>query len=315
MKNNQPETLQEAIVYFADKQNAFDFVVNMRWPKDVACPHCQSKKLYFVKTRLVWQCKECKKQFSVKTGTIFEDSPLGLDKWLAAIWMIVNAKNGISSYEIHRSIGVTQKTAWFMLHRIRHALKSGSLEKIFGDVEADETYIGGKAKTMHKDKREAKITGRGATGKAIVFGLLERKGQVITRVVKTADKPTLQSEIIKHVEAGSNLYTDQFQSYQGLDAVYVHQVINHAIEYVRDNTHTQGIDNYWSPFKRALRGTYVSCGTNHLFRYLDEENFRFNNRFMNDAQRFNFATLAISGKRLTYKQLLSNPIARQLRLI
>jgi transposase-like protein len=249
MSKNQPKTLQEAIVFFSDKQNAFDFVVGLRWPESVTCPHCKSLEHYFVKTRLIWQCKSCKKQFSVKTGTIFEDSPLGLDKWLCAIWMIANAKNGVSSYEIHRAIGVTQKTAWFMLHRVRHAMKEGSLDKFSDDVEADETYIGGKAENMHEWKKEAAgIVGRGTVGKDIVFGLLQRTteekaSQVKTRVVKNTKKKTLQREIRSGVEQGSNLYTDALPSYNGLPE-YVHEAIDHATEYVRGTVHTNGIENY-----------------------------------------------------------------------
>jgi transposase-like protein len=313
--SEQPKTLQEAMIYFADKKNAVDFVVELRWPDGVRCPHCQSKNLYRVATRFIWQCKECKKQFSVKVGTIFEDSALGLDKWLCAIWMIANAKNGISSYEIHRALGITQKSAWFMLHRIRLAMQQGSLDKLSGDVEVDETYVGGKVKNMHKAKIEAREKqGRGAVNKTIVMGLLERNGQVRTKVISKANKRTLQTEIKRHVAPGSNVYTDEFTPYQGLTPSYAHHVIEHATEYVRGNVHTNGIENYWSLFKRALRGTYVNCDSAHLFRYLDEENFRFNNRTTNDAKRFALALSGISGKRLTYDQLTAKQAYKQLRM-
>lgn len=312
MTNNQPKTLQQAILYFADKQNAIDFIVSLRWLDGVKCPHCQSDNLGYVKTRFIWQCKDCKKQFSVKVGTIFEDSPIGLDKWLCAIWMIANAKNGISSMELHRALGVTQKSAWFMLHRIRLAMQNGSVEKLSGHVEVDETYVGGKAANMHEGKREA--TGRGSVGKAIVVGLLERNGQVRTKVVKKAKKKVLHNLIRDNVEQGANLYTDAFKSYDGLTQEYIHQTIDHATEYVRGNVHTNGIENFWSLFKRALRGTYINIDSEHLFRYLDEQTFRFNNRKTTDSVRFALVLHMVTGKRITYDQLIDNEKYKQLKL-
>lgn len=308
----KPKTLQEAIIFFSDLDVATQYVVNLRWPDGVTCPHCTGKEHSFISTRRIWKCKACKKQFSVKVGTVFEDSPIGLDKWLTAVWVIANAKNGVSSYELHRSIGVTQKTAWFMLHRIRLAMQSGTLDKLTGEVEADETYIGGKAKNMHPGKRE--VSGRGSVGKAIVFGLLERHGEARTKVVKKAKKKTLHNLIRDNVETGANLYTDAFKSYDGLDTEYIHQVIDHAMAYVVGNIHTNGMENFWSLFKRALRGTYVSCADTHLFRYLDEQTFRFNNRSMNDAGRFSAVMAMVSGKRIQYAQLIDNPTPKQLRL-
>jgi transposase-like protein len=319
MNDNQPKTLQEAMIYFADKRSAFDFVVEMRWPNGVSCPHCEGTDLYFVKTRLLWQCKSCKKQFTVKVGTIFEDSALGLDKWLCAIWMIANAKNGISSYEIHRALGITQKSAWFMLHRVRYAMQNGTLDKLTGDVEADETYIGGKVENMHEwDKLCKGIQGRGTVGKAIVFGVLQRntkeeKSKVKVKVVRNIKKPTLQSAVRERVEFGSNLYTDALPSYNGM-AEYVHQSVDHITEYARGTVHTNGIENYWSLFKRTLRGTYVSCNSSHLTCYLDEQSFRFNNRGTNDADRFALILSSVSGKRLTYKQLIAKELYKQLNL-
>lgn len=311
-QNKQPKTLQEAIIYFSDIQNAIDFIAALRWSDGVTCPHCQSKENYFLPARKIWRCKSCKKDFSVKVGTIFEDSPVTLDKWLCAIWMIANAKNGISSMELHRALGITQKSAWFMSHRIRLAMQEGTFEKLSGDVEVDETYVGGKAQNIHKGKREA--SGRGSVGKAIVVGLLERNGQVRTKVVKRAKKRTLHNLIRDNVTQGSNLYTDAFKSYEGLKAEYVHQVIDHATEYVRGNVHTNGMENYWSLFKRALRGTYVNCSSPHLFRYLDEENFRFNYRGTTDAVRFTLVVNMVTGKRITYDQLTDNETFKQLRL-
>lgn len=310
-KNTLPQTLQEAIIYFSDPDVCLAFVANLRWPNGVTCPHCNSTEHSFVSTRRIWKCKSCKKQFSVKVGTIFEDSPIGLEKWLAAIWMLANDKNGISSYEVHRAIGVTQKTAWFMLHRIRLAMQTGTFEKLSGQVEADETFIGGKAANMHKSKREATIKGRGAAGKAVVMGLLQRDGDVQATVVPDTKKETLQSEVRSRVEVGSELFTDALPSYQGLGAEYLHQAIDHAVTYVAGKVHTNGIENFWSLFKRCIKGTYVSVEPEHLIRYVDEEVFRFNNRKGKDAQRFDKAVRGIVGKRLTYQELLAEGEPRQ----
>jgi transposase-like protein len=232
-----------------------------------------------------------------------EDSPIGLDKWMTAMWQIVNCKNGISSYEVHRAIGITQKSAWFLDHRIRLALHSGSFEKLSGEVEADETFIGGKARNMHADKRARKITGTGGKDKTMVMGILERGGKVRTSVVSNRKKKALQSEVRKHVEAGSALYTHALKSYEGLSE-FEHQVVDHAVKYVDGKIHTNGLENFWSLLKRGLNGTYVSVEPFHLFRYLDEQAFRYNNREeMNDSDRFDLAVRQIVGKRVTYAQL------------
>lgn len=305
-ENHLPTTLQQAIKFFSDELTCVQLVASRRWANgQAACPRCGSTNNTFMQSRKVWQCKNkgCRKQFSVKVGTIFEDSPIGLDKWLTAMWLIGNAKNGISSYEIHRAIGVTQKTAWFMLHRIRLAMQTGSIEKLSGNVEVDETFIGGKAKNMHKHKREAKIKGRGSVGKTAVMGLLERKGRVLAKVIESTDRETLHAEVKNNVEKDSNLFTDEWLSYRGLDEDYIHEVINHSIEYVRDNVHTNGIENFWSLLKRTLKGTYVSVEPFHLSRYLAEQTFRFNERKGNDKERFLGVLKAVSGKRLTYDEL------------
>ncbi|HEX9928841.1 MAG TPA: IS1595 family transposase [Pyrinomonadaceae bacterium] len=308
-ENNLPTTLQQAITYFSDKDVCFNFMVSMRWADGVAiCQHCGNDQTSFLSTRKIWKCKACKKQFSVKMGTIFEESPIGLDKWLTAMWLIVNAKNGISSYELHRAIGVTQKTAWFMLHRIRLALQNGTFEKLAGDVECDETFVGGKAKNMHKSKREKVIKGRGSVGKTAVMGMLERKGNVRAKVIESVDRETLHSEIKEQVETGSNLFTDEWRSYQGLDEAYVHEVINHSIEYVRDNVHTNGIENFWSLLKRTISGTYVSVEPYHLAKYVEEQVFRYNERKGKDKDRFVKALSQISDKRLTYKELIGDSL-------
>jgi len=261
----------------------------------------------YVPARRVWQCKtrHPKSQFSVKVGTIFEDSPISLDKWLLAMWMLANCKNGVSSYEIHRATGISQKSAWFMLQRIRLAMQDEQTGgKLSGEVEVDETFIGGKARNMHKSVRERRITGTGPKDKVTVLGILERGGKVRTTVVPSRKKKVLQKEVKKHVEAGAALYTDALKSYNGLDKKYVHQFVDHAIEYVSGQVHTNGMENYWSLLKRGLGGTYISVEPFHLFRYMDEQAFRYNNRKdMNDSDRFDLAVRQIVGKRLTWAEV------------
>lgn len=305
---NFPKTLQEAIKFFADADTCVTFMAQLRWPEGVTCPDCGGKAVSYLTSRRMWKCmaKACHKQFSVKRGTVMEDSAISLDKWLAAIWLIANAKNGISSYEIHRAVGVTQKSAWFLLHRIRLAMQTGTFEKMGGTVEVDETFIGGLSRNMHKKTREAKITGPSGCGKAIVFGLLERHGdgsKVRTKVIFNRSQETLQGEVRRNVEPGAEVYSDAHRSYLGLSADYVHAFTDHAEEYVRGNVHTNGIENFWSLLKRSIKGTYVSVEPFHLFRYLDEQAFRFNERKGKDADRFVQTVKQVAGKRLTYDEL------------
>ena len=280
-------------------------MVDIRWPDGVKCPTCGSKEVYFLESRRVWKCKakHAKQQFSAKVGTVFEDSPIGLDKWFAAVWMVANCKNGVSSYEIHRALKVTQKTAWFMDHRIRLAMQSGTFEKVAGEFEVDESFIGGLARNMHKNKK-AKITGTGGAGKAIVMGLLDRKTKKIRlRHVANTQRETLQGVVREYIEGGSYVYSDAWVAYNGLDREYIHQVIDHAETYVNGNVHTNGIENFWRLLKRGLKGTYISVEPFHLFRYLDEQAFRFNERKQNDGGRFISAMQGITGKRVTYEKL------------
>jgi transposase-like protein len=304
-----PTTLQYATVYFGDSDKAFAAAVALRWPNGITCPRCESKEHSFISTRKIWFCKGCKKQFTIKLGSIFEDSPLGMDKWMFATWLVSNCKNGVSSCEIARHLGITQKSAWFMDHRIRHAMHSGSFDnKLSGQIEADETYIGGKARNMHASERARKITGTGGKDKTAVMGILERGckaagSKVRVKVIDSAKKKTVQAEIRQHVLAGSAIFTDALKSYEGLDE-FQHEVVDHAVEYVRGEVHTNGLENFWSLFKRGLNGTYVSVEPFHLFRYLDEQMFRYNNRKgLNDAERFVSVMRNTGGKRLTWKQL------------
>jgi len=311
--SKQPQTLLGAIRHFADPDVCQDFMVKLRWPNStVICPTCGRDDVRYIATRRIWECKDkhAKRQFSVKVGTIFEDSPIPLDKWLATIWMIANSKNGVSSYEIHRSIGVTQKTAWFMLHRIRLAMKSESFDQMGGQVEVDETFIGGAARFMHKGRRERiKGKARGPIGKTAVIGLLERHGpdghsRVRAKIIPNTRRNTLLPEIRKNVVRGSEVFTDDHPSYYFLKDDFAYEFVNHAEEYVRGKVHTNGIENFWSLLKRAIKGTYVSVEPFHLFRYLDEQSFRYNTRKTLDAGRFESVVGSVVGKRVTYQQLI-----------
>ncbi len=310
-ENGSPETLLGAITYFNDIDVATQFVASRRWPDGVTCPHCAKKNVAYVGSRRIWQCKECRKQFSVKVGSIFEDSAIQLSKWLPAMWMLVNCKNGVSSYEIARDLGVTQKTAWFMLHRLRLAIQAKSFNKIDGDVEVDETYIGGKSRNMHvaKRKRVGMQRGRSMAGKIAVMALLERHGkdgvsQVRTEILAGRKSGSLQSQVRKHVAEGSNVYTDAFYSYRGLQGDFQHGFVDHAETYVDGQVHTNSCENFWSLLKRSLKGTYVSVEPFHLFRYLDEQVYRFNNRKLSDGVRFLQACSQVFGKRLMYTDLV-----------
>jgi transposase-like protein len=302
--------------YFSDPDVSLAFLVSLRWPDGIYCPRCACTEHSFLSTRRIWKCKGCQKQFSVKLGTIFEDSPIGLDKWLPALWMLANAKNGISSYELHRAIGVTQKTAWFMLHRIRLAMQTKTFNKLKGDVEVDETFIGGLARYMHKGERKKANQRSGLGSKTPVIGLLERHGhdpldkrssQVRLRVVPGTRRQHLVPQVHEHVEPGSQVFTDAHRSYHGLAVDYDHKVIDHAESYAKGKVHTNGLENFWSLLKRGIKGTYVSVEPFHLFRYLDEQVFRFNYRKTKDVARFIDVVAGIVGKRLTYNKLIGEP--------
>jgi transposase-like protein len=305
---DKPKTLRDAIRHFSHPQVCVDTVAAMRWPNGPVCPSCGHGEHYYLATQKRWKCKKCSKQFSVKVGTIFEDSAIALDKWLIALWMLVNCKNGISSYEVGRDLGITQKSAWFVLHRLRLALQNGNMEKLGGqgsEVEVDETFIGGAARFMHADKHKRRITETGTKDKTAVMGILERGGEVRASVVGNRKKHALQSNIRTHVKAGSAIYTDALMSYQGIkEHGFEHQVIDHAEKYVDGRVHTNGLENFWSLTKRQLKGTYISVEPFHLFRYLDEQVYRFNNRELaNDGERFQKALSQIAGKRLTFAEV------------
>jgi transposase-like protein len=320
--DNKPKTLQAAIKHFSDEQVCIDTVAALRWANGPECPACGHKEHYYLKTQKRWKCKECYKQFTVKLGTIFEDSPISLDKWLVALWMLVNCRNGVSSYEIARDLGVTQKSAWFMLQRLRLALQSGTITKLGGpgtEVEMDESYIGGSVRNMHKSRRlrinQARSlmtkTDKAPKGrydnKTAVFGVFDREQRKVrATVVPRVKRAVLQAEILKQVQLGSKVYTDESPVYYKLSEQYVHGIVNHLQRYVDGRVHTNGLENFWSLLKRGLNGTYVSVEPFHLFRYVDEQAFRYNNRKdaegkkLDDSTRFELALSQIAGKRLTF---------------
>jgi transposase-like protein len=318
---DKPTTLQQAIQHYSDEQVCIDAVACMRWPNGPECPACGHKEHYYLKTQRRWKCKECYKQFTVKLGTVFEDSPIALTKWLPALWMLCNCKNGISSYELSRGLGVSQKAAWFMLQRLRLALQDGSIVKLGGprrEIEADETFVGGKARNMHASRRaqfriarESSMTGdAGTVNKAVVWGVLDRKlRKVRATVVPKINREALQTAVLEQVEKGSKIYTDEAGVYRSLPKDYKHKFINHLERYVHGRVHTNGLENFWSLLKRGLNGTYVAVEPFHLFRYVDEQVWRYNNRKdahgnkLTDSDRFQLALSQIAGKRLTFAEV------------
>jgi transposase-like protein len=304
-----PENLLEAVRYFADLDVATDFVAKLRWPNGPVCPKCGGVEYSYLTTRRLWKCKECKKQYSVKLGTIFDDSPLGLDKWLPAVWLAANSKNGISSHELARALGITQKSSWFMLHRIRLAMQSGTFEKLDGEVEVDESFIGGKARNMHKSVRARKGKRTGWYDKTTVLGMRQRDGELRAKVVPNTKAKTLKPEVHDNIAPGASVYTDDNHSYKGLGATYDHRTVDHAEAYVDGQVHTNGLENFWSLLKRGLNGTYVSVEPFHLFRYLDERVFTFNQRDLDDFGRFAAVLCPVAGRRLTYAELTGEATA------
>jgi transposase-like protein len=311
--SKEPTTLQDAVLYFANPENCREYLVVRRWPNGVECPRCGSKNVAWQPKYSRWQCnaKHPLRQFTTKTGTIMEDSPLGLDKWLMAMWLIGNCKNGISSYELHRAMKITQKTAWFLLSRIRLAMQDemngGSLG---GEVEVDETYIGGKARNMHKSKKLRINQAMGGTGmqggagKAVVMAMLQRGGKIRASVIPDRTKRSIQPIIRGSVEPGTTIHSDEHGHQWRMDGDYQHEIVNHLTQYVDGNIHCNGVENFWSLLKRGLNGTYVSVEPFHLFRYVDEQAFRYNNRKpMDDGDRFSYLVRKIVGKRLTYAEL------------
>lgn len=292
---------------YADPKVAHDAFVSMRWPHAIACPRmsCGSADVRAIGgSRPRWLCKDCQREFTAKTGSIFEDSPIGFNKWLPALWLLSSARNGISSCELSRALKVTQKTAWFMLHRIRLAMQAGGFEQLTDEVEVDETYVGGKQHGTIRNPFTGKLKSPGTkAGKATVLGMLQRGGKIKAFVVPNAKRITLLPRIREHVAPGSIVYTDALKSYHDLKDDYTHEIINHSFEYVRGNVTTNRIESFFSVLKRTIKGTYIAPRPWHLQRYLDEQIFRFNERESQDGPRFVEAVKGADGKRLTYLAL------------
>jgi len=314
-----PKTLLEAVSYFKDQDNCIRYLAEKRWPDGVVvCPTCGGKAVGYLANQKRWQCsaRHPLRQFSIKVGTIMEDSPIGLEKWLPVLWLIANCRNGISSWEIHGDLGVTQKTAWFMLHRVRLAMQDDLTGgKLGGEVEVDETYIGGKVRNMHKKRKKEAQKHSQKGEKSIVLGILERATEktpkrVRATVVPDRKKDTMQTEVTGIVEKGAKVYSDEFAHAWRMDQQFQHEVVDHLKTYVDGQVHTNGMENFWSLVKRGLHGTYVSVEPFHLFRYVDEQAFRFNNRLhkdgekVSDSERFSRLCSQIVGRRLTYMELI-----------
>ena len=306
-----PTTLVEAVRYFSDPETCVQFFAQVRWPNGPVCPSCDGTEHSYLKTRQVWKCKGCKRQFSVKVGTIFEDSPIKMKNWLVAVWLIANSKNGISSYELGRAVGLTQKSAWFVLHRIRLAMQTGTFEKLDGTVEIDETFVGGTARNKKNAIRadRARRTKEGGVspfeGKQVVIGARHREtGTVHAQVIANRHKSTLVPYVRQTVKPGSTVYTDALGSYRALaDLGYLHDFVDHVETYVQGQVHTNGIENFWSLLKRGLHGTYVAVNPEHLFRYVDERVFAYNLRHLDDYGRFTTVLQNAAGRRLTHEEL------------
>jgi transposase-like protein len=330
-----PKTLREAILYFNDAENCRKFMVAIRWEDGVVrCPRCDSADIIYLENAKLYYCrsKHAKQKFSLKVGTIFEDSAISLEKWLPAYWLLANCKNGISSYELARAIGVTQKSAWFMLHRIRYSLGQKPEGKISGGpVEIDESYHGGVPKNKHLSQRkndkyitdENGVTYRNpkfkskaglGTDKVAVFGMLDRDTrEVRAHVIPNIRREVLMDAILNNVEKGSTVYSDGLNAYNSLAAQeFIHETVNHVTEYVRGDVHTNGIENFWALLKRTLKGTYVAVEPFHLDQYVGEQVFRFNNRKdKDDYDRFMLAVSMGTGKRLTHAELTGKTQTRQ----
>jgi transposase-like protein len=302
--NTRPATLVQAVRHF-DADTAYAYVESIKAPNGHACPKCGSVNVGTIKGRRLWQCREkgCRKQFSLTAGTIMEGTHLRLEDWCVAVWMIISCRNGVSSCEIARTIGCKQQSAWHLLHRVRHILKAEHAGQLCGEVESDETFVGGLAKYMHADKR-AEIKWNPRFGKAVVHALFERhSGDVRAQVIPGAVRKHLRPAVEANVEPGSRLYTDAAWAYRFAHEQYIHQWVNHMERYVEGSVHTNSLENYFSCLRRSIKGTYVAVEPEHLEAYVDEQSYRFNVRHESEWERFDGAMRMIVGKRLTYKVL------------
>lgn len=291
--------------YFKDEQTCREYLEEIRWNKNPFCPHCGNMEVFRYKDGRLFKCKACRQQFTIKVGTIFEDSKIPLQKWFLAIFIVTAHKKGISSVQLSHDIAVTQKTAWFMLQRIRYALnRRADAGKMDGTVEVDESFFGGQDKFKHKSKKLAR---EGKSDKTIIMGLIQRDGRVITEKIPSVHSWILQPIVRKYVKINSTVVTDSFRGYDGLHVGYDHGVVKHMFgEYVRGNYHTNTLEGFWSLVRRGFYGIYHSISDKHITKYLDEFSFRYDLRNRSQVERFGNMLLLSDNKRLTYKELIAN---------
>ncbi len=305
---SQFTNLQTLLDFFKDEETCKAYYAEKRWNGNVVCPHCNHDKVYTTNRGYKCANKECHKKFSVTVGTIFENSKIPLRTWFASMFLISTSKKGISSLQLAEQLGITQKTAWFVLHRIREMLKDNSDEQLDGNIEVDETYVGGKNKNRHYDKKVPNSQGRSSADKTPVVGLLQRDGKIRTFVVKNTDAETLHTIMGEHVSENSTVITDAYRAYYGLEARYTHVTVKHEnggylVKIGNETFHTQNIENFWSIFKRGIIGIYHFVSVKHLQRYCTEFGYRYNERELTGIEKFNLGLTKCSNARITYNQL------------
>ena len=304
------KTFSEMLSVLSTDEKCREYLELTRWKDEPECPHCRNKKSYKLKTKGefkgLYKCSECKNRFTVTVGTIFEGSHIGLRKWFIAIHIFSTNKKGISSHQLASDLGITQKSAWYMLSRIRHLYQQKDFKEESEISYVDETFVGGKNKNRHKDKKVENSQGRSFKDKTPVFGLIQN-GKVYTEVIQDTKARTLKPLVKKYVEKGTTLVSDEWLGYHGLSSIYNHQIVNHRIKQYSNNGYsTNNVENFWSHLKRGIFGVYHQVSRKHLQKYADEYSFRFNNRKINTKDRFNLSLLNSNVGRLKYKDLIAN---------